>query len=227
MSTPLHSVLVLGSITSLMILSACASDSSTAPRASRGMTVSVARATAASNAVSSLPSGERQFGQVSVEPAYDDVKGTTIYLLTPDKAPFPSKANGRATAPLYLVEYPPGSTVGTMSCMGIPGNCPDHDIEVAGAATQIMPSVYGTDVSKVPGHDHLVAPPASGGDFNVAWDVVEVLFTNKAAGNTRLTTEHAIDAAVARGDAIKVDLGFAFNCSVVPATVYLRGSPVG
>lgn len=227
MATPLRSPLVLSCTVTLALLSACATDSSTAPRASRSAIVSLEQAGAPSVAVNGLPSGERQFGQVTVEPAYDNVRGTIIYLLTPDKAPFPSKANGRAHAPLYLVEYPPGSTVGTMNCMGIPGNCPDHDIEVAGAAVSIMPSVYGTNVALVPGHDHLVAPPASGGDFNVAWEVVEVLFTNKPAGNTRLTTEAAIDAAVARGDAIKVDLGFAFNCSVVPATVYAKGTPVG
>jgi hypothetical protein len=56
---------------------------------------------------------------------------------------------------------------------------------------------------------------------------VEVLFTNKAAANTRLTTEEAIDKAVARGDAIEVDLGFAFHCSVVSVAAYLRGTPVG
>ena len=57
-----------------------------------------------------MPSGERQFGRSTVEPTYNDQTGTIVYLLTPDKAPFPSKANGRATAPLYLVEYPPGTT---------------------------------------------------------------------------------------------------------------------
>jgi hypothetical protein len=88
-----------------------------------------------------------------------------------------------------------------------------------------MPSVYGTDPAAVPGHDHLVATPASGGDFNVAWEVIEVLFTNKAAANTHLTTEAAIDAAVARGDAIEVDLGFAFHCSVVSAAAYEKGTP--
>jgi hypothetical protein len=124
------------------------------------------------------------------------------------------------------MEYPPGSNVGTMNCMGVPGNCPDHDIEVATAATQIMPSVYGTDPTAVLGHDHLVSGPSSGGDFNIAWEVVEILFTSKAAV-TRLTTEEAVDAAIARGDAIEADLGFAFHCSVVPAAAYLRGTPVG
>ncbi|HET7457845.1 MAG TPA: hypothetical protein VFJ74_09330 [Gemmatimonadaceae bacterium] len=176
---------------------------------------------------SSLPSGERLLGQSLIEPAYNDVTGTLTYLLTPIKSPFPTHTSSRAVAPLYLVEYPPGTTVGTMNCMGVPGNCPDHDAEVAAAATSIMPSVYGTDPTLVPGHDHLVATPASGGDFNVAWEVIEVLFTNAAAANTQLTTEAAIDAAVARGDAIEVDLGFAFHCSVVPARVYYNGTPVG
>jgi len=183
------------------------------------------RSTSAVSSASALPSGERVTGQNSIEPAYDDVTGTITYLLTPGHGPFPTHTSTNAVAPLYLVEYPPGSTVGTLNCMGVPGNCPDHDAEVAGAATQIMPTVYGTDPTLVPGHDHLVATPASGGDFNIAWEVIEVLFTNKAAANTHLTTEAAIDAAVARGDAIKVDLGFAFHCSVVSAAAYANGTP--
>src|SRR5262245_42897567 len=56
-------------------------------------------------------SGQRTYGQVSVEPAIDYSNGNGIYLLTPDKAPFPSKANPVATAPLYLPLYPLSSTV--------------------------------------------------------------------------------------------------------------------
>ena len=37
--------------------------------------------------------------------AYNDSTGELIYLLTPDKAPFPSKANSHAVAPLYLIVY--------------------------------------------------------------------------------------------------------------------------
>ncbi len=167
-----------------------------------------------------LPSGERLLGQSAIEPAYNDATGQLIYLLTPIKSPFPTHTSVHAVAPLYLVEYPPGTTVGTLNCMGVPGNCPDHDGIVAGVATSAMPSVYGTDPTAVPGHDHLVAAPASGGDFNVAWEVIEVLFTNKAAANRHLTTEAGIDAAVASGDAIEIDLGFAFHCSVVSAATY-------
>lgn len=211
----------------LILLSACGSERATNPATSGAPEAAFSRDQAAAAVNTAFPSGERAFGNVTVEPAYNDVTGAFVYLLTPDKAPFPSKANARARAPLYLVEYPPGTTVSGFNCAGVPGNCPDHDIEVAGAATSIMPSVYGTNPMVVPGHDHLVAPPASGGDFNVAWEVIEVLFTNTAAANTRLTTEQQVEDAVMRGDAIEVDLGFAFNCSVVPATVYWKGTPVG
>lgn len=221
MVIPLRSALVPVSAVAIALLAACTPDAATAPKAAR-----VANSSFDVSA-SALPSGERMLGQSSIEPAYDDVSGRLIFLLTPIKSPFPTHTSPRAVAPLYLVEYPPGSTVGTMNCMGVPGNCPDHDGEVAGAATSIMPLVYGTNPLLVPGHDHLVAAPGSGGDFNVAWEVVEVLFTNKAAGNTHLTTDEAVDDAVARGDAIKVDLGFAFHCSVVAAAAYFRGTPIG
>jgi hypothetical protein len=172
------------------------------------------------------PSGERMHGQSSVEPAYDDTTGNIIYLQTPIHAPNPTHTSSHAVAPLYLVEYPASAepTVGTLNCMGVPGNCPDHDGAVAGAATSIMPSVYGIDPTLVPGHDHLVAPPASGGDFNIAWEVIEVLFTNNAAANNHLTTLAAINSAVASGNAIEVDLRFAFHCSVVSAAAYNVGS---
>jgi hypothetical protein len=227
MVIPLRSALGLSSIAALAVLPACAPDAATAPSAGRPVIPALAHADAQAALPASLPSGERMLGQSLIEPAYGDVVGNLVYLATPLRSPFPTHTSSHAVAPLYLVEYPPGSTVGTMNCMGVPGNCPDHDGEVAGAATSIMPSVYGTNPAAVPGHNHLVAPPAGGGDFNVAWEVVEVLFTNKAAANTLLTTEAEIDAAVARGDAIEVDLGFAFHCSVVSPAAYFRGTPVG
>ena len=221
MRTPRSSGLAIGAVAALALLAACAPDSATAPAGQPG----IARARGDVQ-TASLPTGEHMLGNSLIEPAYNDVNGTLTYLLTPLGAPFPTHTSSHAVAPLYLVEYPPGSNVGTMNCMGVPGHCPDHDIEVASAATSIMPSVYGTDPTLVPGHDHLVAGPASGGDFNIAWEVVEILFTRKAAV-TRLTTESAVDAAIDRGDAIEVDLGFAFHCSVVNVSAYLRGTPVG
>ena len=205
----------LGTAGLMAVLVACAPDTTAPP---------TAHAVSLATAAASLPSGERLLGQVSIEPAYDDQTGTLVYLATPIKSPFPTHTSSHAVAPLYLVEYPPGSNVGTLNCMGVPGNCPDHDGEVAGAAVQIMPGVYGNDPTVVPGHDHLVATPASGGDFNVAWEVVEVLFTDKAAVR-HVTTEAQIDSLEAAHKAIEVDLGFALHWSVVSAAAYARGTP--
>jgi hypothetical protein len=213
----------LVAFSSLLGVAGCAPDSATGPPDTQP--AFAAKAVGAAPAVQGLPSGERVVGKAAVEPAYNAETGSLLYLLTPEKAPLPSKANGHATSPLYLVEYPPGSTVGTLNCMGVPGNCPDHDGTIAGVATGVMPSVYGSDPTQVPGHDHLVDPPG-GQDWNVAWQVIVVLFTNSQAANTHLTTEAQIQQAVANGDAIEVDLGFAFNCSSVPAQLYWKGTPV-
>jgi len=169
--------------------------------------------------------GERIVGKTAIEPAYDADSGTLMYLLTPEKAPLPATANGHAVSPLYIVEYPAGSTAaggGAFNCEGVPGNCPDHDGLVADVAAGAMPSVYAGGVL---GHDHVGDPPGQP-DFNIAWEVIEVVFTSSDAANTRLTTDTAIADAVAAGDAIEIDLGFAFNCNVVPASLYWQGTPV-
>lgn len=224
MSIPLRAVLVLG-CSGLITLAAGCADSPTGPQAMAKPGAAFDRGSTPS--MGALPSGERQLGKAAIEPAYNDMNGDLLYILTPEKAPLPTHANGHAVAPLYMVVYPQGSTVGTLNCEGVPGNCPDHDGLVASVATGREPSVYGKDPSTVIGHDHLLAPPASGGDFNVAWEVIEVLFTNKQAANKHLTTEAQVDAAIKNGDAIPVDLGITFDCSVVPAQSYWHGSPLG
>lgn len=189
----------------------------------------LALALGAAPATASTPSGERMKGQSSIEPAYDDMTGAVTYLSTPIHVSDPVHTNPRAWAPIYLPVYPAGSTVGTLDCMGVPGNCPDHDGLVAGVAMKVMPGVYGGGVI---GHDHLVAIPGGGGDFNIAWQPVLVLFTNPAAANEHITTLAQIDAAVKDGKAIEVwtdqngapDL--TFHCSVVAAPVYWNGTPV-
>jgi hypothetical protein len=84
------------------------------PFSAAAVVASVACLCLTSRAVAS-ESGQRNFAQVSVEPAIDDANGNTVYLLTPIKAPFPSKANNVATAPLYLPLYPMVSTVSAVS----------------------------------------------------------------------------------------------------------------
>jgi hypothetical protein len=177
----------------------------------------------------SLPSGERVHGNVAVEPAYNDYDGSIVYLQTPNRlAPLGpnnpiNNVNSHAVAPLYLVVYPPGTTT-TLNCMGVPGNCPDHDPTIAFVATTALPAVYGGIVSAVPGHDHLVGMPHTG-DFNVPWHVYVELFTTKAAVR-HITTLSALQAAWASGDLVQVDTGITFVCSVVSEQAYLAGTPV-
>jgi len=175
-----------------------------------------------------LPSGERNHGNVSVEPAYNDFDGSIVYLQTPDRlAPLnPTQpighVNQNAVAPLYLIVYPPG-TPGTFNCMGDPGNCPDHDPTIATVAVSTLPGVYGSVPEAVPGHDHLVGMPRTG-DFNVAWRVYIELFTSNAAV-THITTLSALNAAKAAGGLSEIDTGIQFVCSVVSEHTYLAGTP--
>jgi hypothetical protein len=214
--------LALGSAAALILLAACASDSPTGPLASRGGVPGKP----SSPSPTPLPTGEHQVGHAAIEPAYNDQTGELMYLLTPEKAPLPSHANHNAVSPLYLIEYPPGSSPGTLNCMGVPGNCPDHDGLMASLAMQFEPTVYGSDPTAIPGHDHLADPPG-GSEFNVAWEVYLITFTSTAAAQTHITTEAQLDAALASGAATKHDLGFAFNCSVVSSAVYAHGTPIG
>jgi len=174
-----------------------------------------------------LPSGQRTMGQATLEPAYNDLNGNILYLLTPDHAKM--HTNPRAWAPLYVVMYPTSAagSVGTMNCAHQPAdNCPDHGPLLSFLAANVwMPSVYGAGVW---GHDHLVTGvPPVGGDFNIAWEPIAVLFTSNAAANTHITTEAQLDAAVAAGDAIEIPLPSAtFLCAVVPAVIYNMATPV-
>jgi len=176
-----------------------------------------------------LPSGERALGNATIEPAYNDFDGSIVYLLTPNRlAPLGANnpintVNQHAVAPLYLIVYPPGTT-GTFNCMGVPGNCPDHGGVVAGVATSVEGSVYGSDPNLVPGHDHLVGMPRTG-DFNVPWHVWIVLFTKQSAV-THITTLAQLQAVLASGGITELDSGITFACSVVSSSAYMAAKPV-
>ena len=82
----------------------------------------------------------------------------------------------------------------------------------------IEPSVYGGGVV---GHDHLLGIASTGGDFNVLWEPVLVLFTSVSASMTHITTLAEIKAAEAANEAFEVPLPPAtFHCSVVSAARY-------
>lgn len=183
-------------------------------------------------------SGQRTFGQASVEPAIDSSTGGTVYLLTPIKAPFPSKANPIATAPLYLPLYPLTSTViaDDLNCQ--PTNC-DH-VNVLPFPSPVYGALAGTDqrcvdfnggqpCSAVKGHDHLVGVAKTKGDFNVAWAVKLVVFTPAATAaeiNTRITTLNQINALASIGHAVVLDTPVTFNCSITSERTYELGTPV-
>jgi hypothetical protein len=174
------------------------------------------------------PSGEVQFQQSSIEPAYNDLTGKITYFMTPDKAP--EHANGHAVAPIYLIVYPASASgVGTLNCQYQPAdNCPSHGAKLAGLAELEEPSVYKNGVW---GHDHLLAappsPPASGGDFNISWLPVIVLFTNSAAANTHITTLKQLDAELADHNVEEIPVpNGTFECVIVPAETYEMGTPV-
>ena len=199
------------------------------------------------------PSGQRMYGNASfalanpadptsgsfsggggtIEPAYDDATGTLVYLQTPNgPAVHPPKKIDPSTempinvAPIYLPMYPVGSGIdpATLNCAHVPAdNCPDHGPLLAAVAASIMPSVYGGGVV---GHDHLVGIASTGGDFNILWEPVLVLFTNPAAATTHITTLAQIDDAVTHHKAIEVPIPPAtFHCSSVSAAAYWRGTP--
>jgi len=183
-------------------------------------------------------SGQRTYGKVSVEPAIDYSNGSAVYLLTPIKAPFPSKANPVATAPLYLPLYPLTSTVVADDLNCQPTNC-DH-VNVLPFPSPVYGVLPGTDqrcvdfnggqpCSAVKGHDHLVGAAKTKGDFNVAWAVKLVVFTPTATAseiNTRITTLNQLNALVATGHAAVLDTPVTFNCSITSERTYELGTPV-
>ena len=131
----------------------------------------------------------------------------------------------RIAAPFYLVVYPVGSTAATTYlCAHLPvDNCPTHGPGIAALAQSTVPSVYGAGVI---GHDHLMDFPG-GADFNIAWEPVIVLFTNKEAANEHVLTDTRIEELVASGDAIEVPRPTrTFICASVPATIYDRATPI-
>ena len=190
-------------------------------------------------AADSLPSGERLVGGSGanggtvLEPVYDDMTGQIRYVSTPRGAPNPVKSNPVASAPFYTPVYPVGSAVPTLNCTDKTAttieNCPDHGPAIAGLAQAVVPGVYGGGVL---GHDHLMAGPGSGGDFNVAWVPTVVLFKS-SADVTHITTLAQLNTLINENLVIVIPLdgsngtpNLTFHCSVVSAAVYAHGVPI-
>src|SRR5579859_70365 len=206
------------------------------------------------------PSGQRMYGNASfalanpadptsghftggggtIEPAIDDSTGSLVYIQTPNgphvhlvKKVDPATGLPVNVAPLYLTMYPAGAGIdpSTLNCAHVPAdNCPDHGPAVAGAAMGIDPAVYGGGVV---GHDHLIGIASTGGDFNVLWEPVLVLFTDNGCVSgdptcnvTHITTLTQLRAAETAGKAFEVPLlALTFHCSAVSAAAYMRATP--
>lgn len=191
-------------------------------------------------AASAQPSGQRAFGQATVEPAYDDQTGALIYLLTPEKAPLPSKANPRAVSPLYLVAYPDTTTIdpGTLNCQ--PHNCGHVNVlpfpapgYTNGGASCTDWGLPANSCGLLAGHDHLVGLPQTGGDWNIAWQVHLIVFTPKGfqdgAIDRHLLTEDDLfgtGGVVTNADAVDIPTDIVFNCSLAPEAIYLKATPL-
>jgi hypothetical protein len=133
-----------------------------------------------------------------------------------------------------LPVYPAGSGIdpASLNCAHVPAdNCPDHGPLVAGGAAQIEPSVYTdptTGANTVIGHDHLVGVAKTGGDFNVLWVPVLVLFTSVDASKTQITSIAQIKAleAATPPQAFEVQLPpLTFHCSVASVAGYNHATP--
>jgi hypothetical protein len=190
------------------------------------MTVLVAVSAAGSSGTTLIPSGERMLAQNRLEPVYNDEQAGQIgYIMVPTHTAQPVPSNPAAWAPFYLVVYPVGSTAApTYLCMHMPvENCPSHGDGIAALAQAREPDVYGAGVI---GHDHLMDFPG-GSDFNIAWEPMVVLFTNKTAANEHVLTDTRIDELVASGDAIVVPRPTrTFICASVPARLYDMATPL-
>jgi hypothetical protein len=182
--------------------------------------------------------GSFEGGGGTIEPAWDDAdNGGLVYLQTPNNAHInvdPAQLP-KNVSPLYLMEYPATSTIdpATLNCPHVPADtCPDHgpiivaNILGAIAAHAVPPSVATLYSGGAIGHDHLVGIRPTGGDFNVIWEPILVLFTDAAAANVHVTTLSGLSALQGAGKVIEIPQpALSFHCSVVSAGSYNRGTP--
>ena len=199
---------------------------------------------ATAGSASPAPSGQVMYGNTTfdfttghfvggggtIEPAYNDGTGALIYLQTPNNAHV--HGGGKNVAPLYLPMYPVGSGIdpASLNCPHVEANlttvadkCPDHGPLVAGVAESAEATVYSQGVL---GHDHLAGIASSGGDFNVIWEPILVVFTSVQASMQHITTLAQVNKVLGDGEAIPIPIPQAeFHCSVVSAAAYARGTP--
>jgi len=189
-------------------------------------------------------SGHFVGGGGAIEPAFDDSTGTLVYLRTPNNTqnaknlpdkmvPFGDLGFSLPVnvAPIFLPVYPAGSGIdpATLNCdhlvptnTGTGDNCIDHGNAVAGVAKDASPA-YSNGVL---GHDHLVGIANTGGDFNVLWEPVLVVFTSIDPHQVRITTLAQIQDAVTSGKAFLIPVPpLTFHCSAEGSAAYDKATP--
>ncbi len=204
-----------------------------------GLLIGLLQVSAATKEVTEPPffTGQTAFGQSTIEPAVDFNTGNTVFLHTPDKSPFPSKANPKAQDTMYIPMYPTSSAVPPDELDCQPTNC-DHLNVVPFVPPNYTPASSaicakwngGQPCALTEGHDHLIGAPSTGGGFNVAWHVKLVIFTPSGFGdgaiNTRITTWTQLAQLITNGDVTVVPTPIVFNCQIVSEANYEHGTPL-
>jgi hypothetical protein len=190
-------------------------------------------------------SGHFVGGGGAIEPAFDDSTGTYVYLRTPNNTQNAKNLPKKMVpfgdlnfslpvnvAPIFLPVYPVGSGIdpATLNCDHVvpltpgPGtgdNCIDHGNAVAAVA-----SGFAAYSGGVLGHDHLVGIAKTGGDFNVLWEPVLVLFNNVDPNQERITTLAQIEAAYKAKTIQLIPVPpLTFHCSAEGSAAYDKATP--
>jgi hypothetical protein len=166
--------------------------------------------------------GEKLQANSVINVLYDwDVgeNGPVVYASRPmGPARWPEHNSDQPVNFIYVVVYPVGSTVTGLMCYDTPNEtCPDHGPEISAGAMQANPTVYGGGVL---GHDHMSPQRAAHASATF------VLFTNKAAANTHITTRAQVQAAVAAGNAFILPVpDLTFHNAPVDGRLYELATP--
>jgi hypothetical protein len=184
-------------------------------------------------------SGQVSVPQGDVEPAVDFQTGNIVFLMSPENAPLPSKTNGAAQAPLYLVLYPTSSNISANHFVCQPENCAHFNVlpfpdpnygALGGGETACADFNGGNPCSLVKGHDHLTGVRQTGGDSTTVWDLHLIVFTEQAFTdgviNLRITHLSQLQALLVGGYVADLPTGVSFSGTIVPLATYEKGTPV-
>ena len=220
-----------------------------------GLVVAFGLMGASPASASSVPSGQRMYGNTTfdagaghfvggggtIEPAYDDTPGTSVYLQTPNNTPVhlahaidPAVGLPRAVAPIYLPMYPVGSGIdpASLNCAHAPAdNCRTtaRSWQVSRAGNRAVRLHRPPNACQPrPGPRPLGRHCEDRRGLQRAGEPVLILFTSVDVSKTHITTLAQIKAleAASPPEVIEVPLPPAtFHCSVVSVAAYNKATP--